>query len=150
MEESWFNMIKKKTVYFAHPYDRRLTHEKEIIIKKLEEIYFEVVDPFVGEENIAQKYGVNDYYENPCRAFAREIKERDFRQVSNCDALFAWIPKGVTIIGTIREYDKALEFGKYIIVLCYKPNPFLEDADELYLSLKDFLNDKKFRWNGIK
>lgn len=133
-------------LYFAHPYDRRLSMEKEIIIEELEDRGFEVVDPFVGEENIAQKYGVNDYYENPCREFALEIKERDFRHVIECDALFAWIPKNITIIGTIREYDKALEFGKYIIVLCYKPNPFLEDADELYLSLSDFLNDKKFRW----
>ena len=77
---------------------------------------------------------------------AEDIKEKDFKQVENCDAFFAWIPKDVTMIGTIREFDKALRDGKYTIILCYRPNPFLEDADELYLSYQDFLEGKQFEW----
>jgi len=136
----------KKKIYLAHPFDRRFSKRKNMLIKKLEERGFEVIDPFDGEDEIAKQYGVKSYYENPCRAFALEIKERDFTQVESCDALFAWIPKGVTMIGTIREFDRALEHEKYIIVLCYKPNPFLEDADELYLSYQDFLNETQFEW----
>ncbi len=142
-------MIMKK-IYFAHPFDRRFTKRKEMIIKKLEERGFLVIDPFDGEDKIAKKYGVKNYYQNPCRDFAREIKERDFGAVDNADALFGWIPKGVTMIGTIREYDRALRGGKYIIILCYKPNPFLEDADELYLTYGDFLDGKKFEWDKNK
>jgi hypothetical protein len=138
---------RKRTIYLAHPYDRRNSKRKQMIIRKLEERDFVVVDPFVGEDILAKKYGVNDYYENPCRDFAIEIKDRDFGAVTACDALFAWIPKDVTMIGTIREYDRALRAGKYIIVLCYKPNPFLEDADELYLDYQDFLNEISFKWD---
>ncbi len=137
---------KKPTIYLAHPFDRRNSKRKEMIIKELEGAGYEILDPFVGEDKIAKRYGVNNYYENPCRDFALEIKYRDFGHVSDCDALFLWIPKGVTMIGAIREYDKALEKRKYIIVLCYKPNPFLEDADELYLSYQDFLEGKPYEW----
>ena len=138
--------MKMKKIYLAHPFDRRFSKRKEMIIKKLEERGFEVIDPFVGEDELEKKYKVKTYYDNPCRDFALEIKERDFNQVINCEALFAWIPKDVTMIGTIREFDKALEKGKYTIVLCYKPNPFLEDADELYLSYQNFLDEKSFIW----
>ncbi len=138
---------RKPTIYFAHPFDKRLTKRKDMLVNKLTEKGYEVVDPFVGENNIAKRYGVNNYYENPCREFALEIKERDFAKVIKCDAFFAWIPKDVTMIGTIREFDRANRENKYTIVLCYKPNPFLEDADELYLSYQDFIEGKQFEWN---
>jgi len=138
--------MRKPKIYLAHPFDKRNSKRKEMIIKKLEEKGYEVIDPFVGENKLEEKYGVKSYYDNPLRAFALEIKERDFNQVKNCDALFAWIPKDVTMIGTIREFDKALRNRKHTIVLCYKPNPFLEDADELYLSYQDFLEGKPFEW----
>jgi len=136
----------KTTIYLAHPYDRRNSKRKEDIIRKLEARRFIVIDPFIGEDKLAEKYGVNYFYENPCRDFAREIKTRDLIQVALCDCLFAWIPKGVTTIGTIREFDSALAQGKYTIILCYKANPWLEDANELYLSYQDFLEDKQFIW----
>ncbi len=139
-------MKERKKIYLAHPFDRRFSKRKEMIIKKLEERGFEVIDPFVGENKIEKKYGGKSYYDNPLRAFALEIKERDFNQIEILDAFFAWIPKDVTVIGTIREFDKAIQRGKYTIVLCYKPNPFLEDADELYLSYQDFLEGKQFEW----
>lgn len=136
----------KPKIYFAHPSRKRFSKRKEMLINKLREKGYEIIDPFVGEGKIANKYGVNFYYENPCRDFALEIKERDFNMVVKCDALFAWIPKGVTMIGTIREFDKALEHRKHTIVLCYKANPFLEDADELYLTYQDFIEGKQFEW----
>jgi len=136
----------KPKIYFAHPSRRKDSKRKEMLIKKLEERGYEVVDPFVGEDELAKKYGVDFYYENPCRDFALEIKKRDFFKVVSCNALFAWIPKGVTMIGTIREFDKALRHNIHTIVLCYKANPFLEDADELYLTYKDFINNKQFEW----
>ncbi len=117
-----------------------------MLIKKLTEMGYEAIDPFVGEDTLAHKYGVNFYYENPRRDFALEIKKRDFDQVVSCDALFAWIPKGVTMIGTIRELDRAFREGKYTIALCYKPNPFLEDTNELYLTYRDFIEGKQFEW----
>jgi len=137
---------EKKKIYFAHPWDRLGTKREEMIIKKLEERGFEVINPFVGENKLEAKYGGMGYYDNPLRAFALDIKEKDFKQVIDCDAFFAWIPKDVTMIGTIREFDKALENGRYTIILCYRPNPFLEDADELYLSYQDFLEGKQFVW----
>ncbi len=137
---------RKPKIYFAHPSRKRSSKRKEMLIKKLKEIGYEVIDPFVGEDILAKKYGVDFYYQNPCRDFALEIKERDFNMVLDCDALFAWIPKGVTMIGTIREFDKAIENGKYTIVLCYKANPFLEDANKLYLTYRDFIEGKEFEW----
>lgn len=138
--------MRKPRIYLAHPFDRRFSKRKEMIIKKLEEKGYEVVDPFIGENKLEKKYGGKGYYDNPLRAFALDIKEKDFNQVIDCDAYFGWVPKDVTVVGTIREFDKALEHGKHTIVLCYKPNPFLEDADELYLSYQDFLEGKQFEW----
>ena len=136
----------KQTIYLAHPFDRRFSKRKEMIAKKLEERDFLVIDPFVGEDTLCEKYGVKNYYENPCKDFAMDIKNRDFMHVALCDCFFAWIPKGVTIIGTMREFDFALEHSKYTIVLTYKPSPFLEDADELYIDYNAFLNDEQFIW----
>ena len=142
------NMTRPKNndIYLAHPYDKRYSKRKEMIAKKLTEKGFNVVDPFDGEDNIAEKYGVKTYYENPWEDFAREIVNRDFKQVDECDALFAWIPKGVTMIGTVKELVRAEMHGKHTIVLCYKPNPFLVDVSELYLSYQDFLDHNKFIW----
>ncbi len=137
---------KKQTIYLAHPYDRRNSKRKEMIIRKLEKKGWIVIDPFVGEDKVAEKYGVAGYYDNPCNEFALDIKERDFKGVDACDALFAWICKGVTQIGTIREFDRAVRKGRYTIAFCFKPNPFLQDADELYLTYQDFINDKEFEW----
>lgn len=139
-------MKKKKTIYFAHPFDKIGSKREEMIMRKLEERGFKVIDPFAGEDVLCKKYNTDNYYGNPTRQFALEIKERDFGAVMKCNALFAWIPKDVTMIGTIREFDKALEYEIYTIILCYKPNPFLEDADELYLSYQDFLEGKQYVW----
>lgn len=135
-----------KSVYFAHPFDLWKTELEKKIEDALEEKGYIVINPFDTESDLNEKYGVDTYYDNPSKEFAKEICERDFASIERQDIYFAYIPKGVTSIGTIREFEKALELGKRTIIVCYKPNPFLIDADELYLSLQDFIEGNEYKW----
>lgn len=136
----------KKEIYFAHPFDKIGTKREAIIIEKLKELGYEVTDPFKGEDFLCEKYECDNYYGNPCRAFAEDIMKRDLSQIDRCEALFVWIPKGVTTIGIIREVDYAFRHNKYVIIMTYKANPWLLETDELYLSYRDFLEGKKYGW----
>jgi len=139
-------MSVKKKIYFAHPFSKMGTKREEMIIKILEERGFEVIDPFIGEDELCRKYGVSYYYQKPMLQFANEIVYRDFKMVDDCDALFAWLPKTSVCLGTVRELDRALRKGKETIVIHHKPNPFLIDVDILYLNYNDFKWDVPYKW----
>ena len=141
------NEIGKELVYFAHPFDKWRTDEEKLVKELLEHKGFKVFNPFDEENALNVKYGVDNYYDNPTYEFAGEIVDKDFQRVDECDSLFAWIPKDITTIGTIREIDRALRDKKRVMVVCYKPNPFLRETD-LYLSIEDFLNDKQYIWKS--
>jgi hypothetical protein len=112
-----------------------------MIEKILEERGYEVVNPFKTEDKLNTKYGVSNYYEKPSLEFATEIVERDYEMVEECDAYFGWYPKGVTMIGTPLELAHAVQHKKYIIVMCYKPQPFLwVHAHAFYLGYDNFKN----------
>lgn len=141
---------QKKTIYYAHPYDTWKTPKEKVISNRLVEMSYDVYNPFVEEDDVNEKYGVERYYDCPYDDLADEIKDRDFVAVDKCDAYFGWIPKGVATIGTVREFDRAIRKGKHTIILSYKPNPFLRDADELYLSTESFLKGEKYVWKSCE
>lgn len=137
--------MKKKSIYFAHPFDKIGSKREEMIIKTLEERGYEVVNPFERESKLNEKYGVNHYYESPTKSFAKDIVRLDKEAVKECDEYFGWFPKGVTMIGTPIELVWAYDFGKKITVICYKPQPFLWClADTFYIGYENFVKDIKF------
>lgn len=137
--------MKKPTIYFAHPFDKWRTKQEEMIERVLEERGYEVINPFKEEDRLNEKYGVDNYYENPTKEFAKDIVDKDYKMVESCDEYFGWFPKGVTMIGTPLELAWARDLKKKITVLCYKPQPFLwVYADVFYLSYADFKEGKEF------
>lgn len=138
--------MRKTKIYFAHPFSKMGTEEEAEIITTLQNLGYEVYDPFDGEGELCRRYGVSFYYQKPTFEFAEEIVARDFEAVDKCDALFAWIVSNSSCLGTVRELDRALRYGKKTIVIHHRPNPFLKNVDILYLSVKDFKNNKKYEW----
>jgi len=139
-------MSKKKTIYFAHPFDKWKSKREEMIIQTLTERGYDVFNPFIKENKLNEKYGVTHYYEKPSKAFAKDIVDGDKKMVLECDEYFGWFPKGVTMIGTPIELVWAYNAKKPITVICYKPQPFLWImADKFYLGYDKFVKDEQFK-----
>jgi len=137
----------KKSIYFAHPIDTWQTVDEFIIEKRLKELCYDVVNPFVEEKKLNEKYGVTNYIEDPSESFAGDIVDEDYKMVARCDEYFGWFPKGITMIGTPIELTWAKDLKKPITVLCHKPHPFLIKYydNKFYLSIKDFLVGKEYK-----
>ena len=136
---------ERKKIYFAHPWDKWKTKREEMIERILEERGYEIVNPFKEENKLNEKYGVDNYYEDPTKPFATDIVDKDWEMVEECDAYFGWFPKDVTMIGTPIELVWALLLNKEIISLCYKPQPFLwVMCNKLYVDYDKFVSDIPF------
>ena len=134
---------QKKSIYFAHPFDRWQSKREGMIEQILEQRGYKVVNPFTEENRLNKKYGVENYYQNPCDEFSQDIVDKDWDMVVDCESYFGWFPKGVAMIGTPIELVWALLLGKEIITLTYKPHPFLKMfSDTMYVSYNDFIEDK--------
>jgi len=134
-----------KSIYFAHPFDKWNSNQEKMIEQILTKRGYDVINPFKKEDRINKKYGVNNYYDNPTFEFAKEIIEKDYELVKECDEYFGWFPKDVTMIGTPLELSWANSLGKKITVLCYKPQPFLwMYSDIFYIGYENFKNDVRF------
>ncbi|OLS14796.1 MAG: hypothetical protein RBG13Loki_1555 [Promethearchaeota archaeon CR_4] len=132
----------KKSVYFAHPFDTWKTELEQKIADILRERGYDVVNPLDKENCLNEKYGVFGYYEQPSLPFAHDIVKYDFEMLTACDEYFGWLPKGITIVGTVVEMIWACRQGKPVTVLSYKPNPFLlVYSDKFFASLEDFIKN---------
>ncbi len=130
-------------VYFAHPFDTWKTEMEQKIIDILSKRGYQVVNPFVTEQRLNQKYGVPGYYEKPSLPLAHDIVREDFEMLSTCDEYFGWLPKGISIVGTVVEMMWACKQGKPVTTLGYKPNPFLlVYSDRFFSSFEDFMQDR--------
>ena len=135
---------RKKTIYFAHPFDKWKSKREAMIEKTLEKRGYKVINPFNEEHKLNEKYGVSNYYEDPTKEFAIDIVNKDYVMVKNCDEYFGWFPKDVTVIGTPLEFSWAKSMKKPTTVLCYKPQPFLwVMADNFYVGYENFVKNKK-------
>lgn len=136
--------VIRKKIYFAHPFDKWRTKREEMIERILERMGYEVINPFKEEDKLNDKYGVDNYYEEPTIEFARDIVDKDYKMVQECDEYFGWFPKDVTVIGTPLELAWAKQMNKKITVLCYKPQPFLwVFANKFYLGYDNFAKGKE-------
>ena len=136
---------KKKTIYFAHPFDRIGTKREKMIEQILEERGFEVINPFKMEQELNKKYGVDNYFDNPCKGFAKDIVDQDWQMVSGADAYFGWFPKNATMIGTPIELVWAVLLEKEIITLAHRPHPFvLMFSHIIYIGYKNFAKNIPF------
>jgi len=141
---------EKRTIYFAHPFDKWHSKREEMIERILEGRNYKVINPFKEEDRLNEKYGVNHYYENPTYDFAKDIVDKDYDMVKHCHEYFGWFPKDITMIGTPIELVWAYNMHKKITVLCYKPQPFLWIlADVFYIDYDAFVKDEPF-WKKAK
>ena len=137
------NEYKKRSIYFAHPFDLWRTEKETEIEKILAKRNYNVINPFKEENRLNEKYGVDNYYDNPTRLFAKDIVKKDWEMVYKCDEYFGFFPKGISVIGTPIELTWAVLLGKKITSLCYKPQPFLVMySDIFYTSYKSFIENK--------
>lgn len=114
-----------KTIYFAHPFEMWNSPEELRITKILESKGYIVYNPFnESEQDLCNKYGVKNYYDNPTEEFAYDIVKTDLSAIDKCEYFFAWFPKGIRTIGTPIELHYAYKIGKIKIVLCDKAHPF--------------------------
>ncbi len=113
------------------------------IMDLLNERGYRVINPLFEEEELNKKYGVLGYYEQPSIPFAHDIVKEDFGILSTCDEYFGWLPKGITIVGTVVEMMWACKLGKPVTTLSYKPSPFLlVYSDKFYGNFEEFLQDR--------
>ena len=131
-------------VYFAHPYRTIGTIDEEILLDEMEQQGWDVLNPFDhapidAVENI--KSGVFSSED------AAALVNNDLAHILECDIILAWIPEGIPAVGTICEMMFAATQGKkYVIVVHERPTPHswvVHYADDLYLSIEDFINDKE-------
>lgn len=145
------DMTNKMQVYFAHPYSSVDMLEKNMIIEELKLRNLKVHNPFDGEEKILKKYGVNDYYENPNWEMAREIWTKDIKAIVKSNLLVAWLPIGACGMGTAQEVVIAYNFNKFIQIISPILHPsFAVYADQLFISIKDFINQSEYKWKNYK
>lgn len=134
-------------VYFAHPYNTIGTEGEQHLLNRMARLEWDVLDPFENDpidsdvvENIKSgKFSSED---------AAALVNNDLSHILECDAILAWIPKGVPAVGTICEMMFAATQGKkYVIVVHERSTPHswvVHYSDELYLSIRDFIIDKGF------
>ena len=138
----------KLKCYFAHPYKFKDTPEKYKIMEILKERGVDAEDPFVGEDHILKKHGVNEYYEGPSYKLGREIWIRDFNRINTADMILAWIP--ITSMGTSVELYHAYLRGKFIQIIGEIYHPFisyiLTGGNQQFASIEDFEHLKVMRW----
>ena len=130
--------------YFAHPYKTIGTIDEKVLLDEMEQQGWDVLNPFAHDpidavENI--KSGVFSSED------AASLVNNDLTHILECDIILAWIPEGISAVGTICEMMFAATQGKkYVIVVHERLTPHswvVHYADDLYLSIEDFINDKE-------
>jgi len=136
--------------YFAHPYNHRNDRDKFQILKHIHKrMSLAVIDPFDGEDKLLKKHGVEEYYKNPLHDLGCEMWLKDLNQIHRCQYLVAWIPD-YEALGTSAEISYAYALQRvYIIIISPILHPsFALYHREMYLSVSDFLNGRKFDWKN--
>jgi len=105
----------KLKCYFAHPFRSKDTEEAKRIIEILKGRRVEVINPFVGEDKMAEKHGVEGYYPTTPYKLGREIWVKDLDQIDNCNMALFWLPEGYTIVGCYAEIQHVIEYQNRIM-----------------------------------
>ena len=126
--------MENKKIYFAHPEKTRDSDQEEFIIKLLQIRGWDVINPFDGQTEEATLQTV----------------ENDFNLLESCDAVFCYIPENIDCLGTVCEFNWAIQLNKTLIVLTDKYHAFADYfADEYYIGFQNFYNNKKHKRGDI-
>ena len=151
----------KVKCYFAHPWSRHNSNGEKRIMSILRSRGVEVINPFDGEDEVLQKYGIekNSYYYKPIYKLAREIWIKDLKQIESCDMLLVWLPE--KSIGTPQEISYAYHVvnrlrkrdGKppiFIQIISSIKHPsfayYLTGGNQYFSSISAFEHLKPERW----
>ena len=143
--------IRKLKIYFAHPLSKWGSGGERTIIRILESMGLEVVNPFTGELAILRKYGLNHgrYYKNPLYKLGIELWTKDLKQIEKCDILLAWIPE--KCMGTPQEIAHAFRHKKFIQIITNIKHPsfafYKNKGAQVFSSITDFKKLKQVKWD---
>ncbi|MCP4651654.1 MAG: hypothetical protein GY853_16455 [PVC group bacterium] len=147
-------MSKILKAYFAHGWRSKSHPDKQRILDILKERKVEVIDPFVGEDEMCAKYGEEDYYPNCNYKLGRAIWLKDLQHIRECDMVVAWIPEGVEgrFMGT--SYEMCYAFmqypPKFMQIISPLKHPFfaylISGGNQHFTSIEAFEKLRKEKW----
>lgn len=79
--------------YFAHPFRTIGSEGEKRIISALERRGVIVINPFIGEDKLCEKYNVKSYYPKTLRKLGREIWIKDLKQIKESNLFLMWSPE---------------------------------------------------------
>ena len=133
--------------YFAHPYDSIDSDGEKRLLEYMAKEGWEVINPFENDpldETIIENIKSGKFSSLEATA----LVENDLIHILECDAILVWIPKGFPSIGTICEMVfAATQSKKWVMVIHERSSPHswvVHYADELYLSIEDFINEEGY------
>jgi len=138
--------------YFAHSWISKDHPDKIRIVKALEEMKIEVIDPFNGEDDLCTKHGEIDYYPNCNYKLGRDIWVKDLGQIREADMFLMWIDSSAPgrFMGTSYEMAYAFNLGKHIQIISDLRHPYMAyvlcDGNRQYNTIEDFENQRRIRW----
>lgn len=112
----------------------------------------DVLNPFDGEDKMMlEKYGRTKYYPDPPYRLGRDIWAQDLRRVAECDMLVIYVPEGERLSGGCGiEMFHAYQLHKFIQIISVSRHPafayVLTGGNQMFESIEDFDNLRKFRW----
>jgi len=142
----------KLKCYFAHPWRSRESPDKKRIIAALEGMKIEVVDPFMGEDNLCTKYGEKDYYPNCNYKLGRALWIKDLAQIRDCDMFLMWADSKIPgrFMGISYELAYAFALGKHIQIISDLRHPYMAyvlcHGNRQYNNIEDFEKSCRIRW----
>jgi len=142
----------KMKCYFAHPFVRINHPEKFRIIKTLELRDVDVLDPFIGEEEINSKYGHTEYFHPTITdrfKLGQEIWKNDIDRLTKCDMILAWLP--VPSTGVAMELWEAFRQHKFIQIIAPNQHPAFayimkNGRNQQFKDVNDFMTRRKMIW----
>ena len=142
----------KLSCYFAHSWRSKDHPDKIRIIKALEQMKIDVIDPFNGEDDMCSKYDETDYYPNCNYKLGRDIWVKDLSQIREADMFLMWVDSSMPgrFMGTSYELAYAFNLGKHIQIISDLRHPCMAyvlcHGNRQYNTIEDFENQRRIRW----
>lgn len=138
--------------YFAHSWRSKDHPDKFRILEALKKMKIEVIDPFVGEDDLCFQYDERDYYPNCNYKLGRAIWVKDLAQIRDCDMFLMWVDSSAPgrFMGTSYELAYAFGLGKHIQIISDLRHPCMAyvlcHGNRQYDTIEDFEHSRRIRW----
>ncbi len=138
--------------YFAHSWISKDNPDKIRIVKALEQMKIEVIDPFTNEDKLCEEFGETDYYPFCNYKLGRAIWVKDLAQIRQADMFLMWVDSHMQgrFMGTSYELAYAFNLGKHIQIISDLRHPYMAyvlcGGNRQYDTIEDFENSRRIRW----